>query len=75
MSTNTTTKCDVCQRQKAEVNHWFKVWTGTAVGVFSCCTAETYNALFDWYSYKDVCGLECATKLFQRFLDHGTLEP
>lgn len=72
MSTASVVTCDVCGAQKKEVNHWFNIWiAGTR---FLCSPAECELTIAGYCTYKDCCGLECATKLFQRFLAHGTLE-
>lgn len=76
MSTVQVTKCDVCGAQKKEVNHWFVVWIVPNINVFQCCSAETYIEKYPaWYIHTDVCGRECASKLFSRFLETGSLEP
>lgn len=63
--------CDVCERTKGAVNHWFKVDVDTD-GIFTCIAMEHEDD--HELPGKDVCGQECATKLFQRFLATGKLE-
>lgn len=72
MSTTSVVTCDVCGAQKREVNHWF-VLAVTEDKYLHCTSAENVYEK-DPEQDKDCCGLECATKLFQRFLAHGTLE-
>lgn len=62
--------CDVCERHKGAVNHWFKV--SVIQDTFDCFRVES-EEMHECVG-KDVCGQECATKLFQRFLATGKLE-
>lgn len=71
MSTVQITKCDVCGAQKKEVNHWYKVWLFG--NIFHCALVQFIRSLDN--VEKDVCGRECASKLFSRFLETGSLEP
>lgn len=70
MSTVQVTECDVCGAQKKEVNHWYKVWI--CCGEFRSAPA---HLIANSDHLPDVCGRECASKLFSRFLETGSLEP
>lgn len=75
MSTTSVVTCDVCGAQKRTENNWFVAWIIPTSGLFNTVTYDAYIAYNVHYpNAKDCCGLECATKLFQRFLAHGTLE-
>lgn len=71
MSTSVITRCDECGKQKGEVNHWFQMWliAGQKGKLFVQVYAREVNG-----ACHDVCGAECATKAFQRFLATGKLE-
>lgn len=71
MSTVQVTKCNVCGAHKKEVNHWYLVWIYDRS--FQCAPVLSLHP-FD-NTEKDVCGRECASKLFSRFLETGSLEP
>lgn len=64
--------CDVegCNKVKAEVNHWFKVWISS--GEFITSSKFPNVQVLD--GVKDVCGAEHAMTLYSRFLSYGTLE-
>jgi hypothetical protein len=69
MSTEQVTKCDVCEIYKREVNHWWRIWI--AEDAFCCAPFASTTADPE---AKDVCGVEHAQQMFNRYLATGTLE-
>jgi hypothetical protein len=63
-----TYRCDVCEVQKRETNHWFVVST-EAPGYFAVRTWENAGSMVKSPSASHVCGLECATKLLARWAE------
>jgi hypothetical protein len=74
MAAQITINCDVCGKQKGEVNHWFVIDVdseGCHIQEFGVTDLNPENRN---RTMKDVCGAECAIKVVQRFLGNGTLE-
>lgn len=69
--------CDVCRKQKGEVNHWYLIDLEDIDNERILTVGEHKDIPVDERSstVKDVCGAECAMKIIQRYLDHETLEP
>jgi hypothetical protein len=66
-----TVKCDICGRQKQEVNHWLVAivrsdYEGIIFQPAESC-ADPRNTLD--YRYEDICGQECAHKRLSAYLD------
>jgi len=62
-----TIKCDICRKQKAEVNHW---WIG-----FMRCDSVTSSVIQPWndeiaeaIGAKHLCGQECVTKFVSEWM-------
>lgn len=79
MAYKMTVSCDICGKDKAEVNHWFKVWIDSMV--FKTTSFENKTKSFENFvlnkedaHVKDVCGTEHAMVMYNRFLANGTLE-
>jgi hypothetical protein len=73
VSTATITKCDICGRERGPSNHWHQVWLRYPDAPLPVFTARGYLPNPD-NGTLDVCGAECATKAFQRFLATGRLD-
>jgi predicted GNAT family N-acyltransferase len=66
--------CDVCGKDRREdVNHWHQVEAHGEVFAIGRLAPRQADAQYPGYSFADVCGNECATKLFQRWLTTGKL--
>lgn len=65
-----TVACNICERQKQEVNHWFvAIVRPEFEGILfqpAEATGEPRNPLL---TYEDICGQECAHKRLSRWLD------
>ena len=61
--------CDICKKEKSEVNHWFAAWIDK--GIFK---SSPFNLKNIPKKAIHVCGANCATIPYQRFLSHGTLD-
>lgn len=71
MAIKTVITCDVCGVDKKDVNHWWSVWIADAS--FHSRPGVTKEGSRH-VQIKQVCGVEHALTLFNRFLNHGTLE-
>jgi hypothetical protein len=61
-------KCDICQREKQQSNHWYRVRIGNALHLYHW-TYFGEGGDDDSVPTKHVCGRECLGKLMQLFLD------
>jgi hypothetical protein len=72
MAIKTVITCDVCDQQKKDVNHWWTVYVSSgekpAFISFAGLEGEQRKEM------RHVCGVEHAITMFNRFLNHGTLE-
>ena len=67
-------KCDVCGAEKHSANNWWMARIVPQVnppGILFLCTSWRPGLST---GIKDVCGRECAQKLYERFMGHGTLD-
>ena len=65
----TVISCDVCKRDKDEVNHWWTVW------IFNSeFNTASLSLIKQSSGERHVCGASCAGVLYQRFLSNGTLD-
>lgn len=66
MATKTAIICDVCGREKKDVNHWFLVETSEGFHIDKAESIEREKLNLE--ITKDVCGQNCATKLFSEWM-------
>ena len=65
--------CDICEKDRREdTNHWMTAFSTGLPGEF-CIGPLTRHRSMAAPTPIDVCGNECATKLFQRWLTTGKL--
>jgi len=71
MSGVSTIKCDVCGRQKAEVNHWLVAVVPTENRGLLFAAAEEVEGEehMPEFQYEDICGQACAQRRLQIWLD------
>jgi hypothetical protein len=72
-------KCDICGREKGDVNHWFVVRVGEAFHVYKwdfwfennlepLGGKEGVGDTSSWVTVKHVCGQDCLMRLQQGWL-------
>lgn len=67
-------KCDVCGKQKGDVNHWFVVVSATSFLAIRPWPKEPNDAMtFDGTAH--LCGAECVQKMVSQFLAPVTVAP
>jgi hypothetical protein len=66
------TRCDVCQIEKKETNHWLRAWVGQDGWLVFAHVRKTSKECEE--AIKDICGHACATRILQRWMVSGTLE-
>jgi hypothetical protein len=59
-----TYKCDVCGKQKADVNHWWLISSGGSSLLIAPWSMETVRS-FEFH----LCGAECVGKKVNEFLN------
>ena len=65
-----TVVCDICRRQKAEVNHWLVAITRPSFeGILIQTVEATETPRNPVFNYEDLCGQECCHKRISRYLD------
>ena len=66
----TTTKCDICERQKQEVNHWLVAIVSPRLeGIMFVPAEAVEEPRRSGFTYEDLCGQACAHKRLSRWLD------
>lgn len=69
MSTQVTTTCNFCGKQKGSVNHWWSIWLS---GPHFVMVSFDFEKKHD--DCKDACGMDCASQALSRWMNHGSLE-
>jgi hypothetical protein len=65
-----TVVCDICGRQKAEVNHWLVAITRPSFeGILIQPVEATETPRNPVFTYEDLCGQQCCHKRISRYLD------
>jgi hypothetical protein len=65
-----TVKCDICARQKAEVNHWLVAITRPGFeGILFVPVEAAEEPRNPDFVYQDICGQGCAIKRLSAALD------
>lgn len=65
-----TVACNVCERQKQEVNHWLvAIVKPDFEGIIFLPADAAQSPRVEGYQYEDICGQACAHKRLSRWLD------
>jgi len=67
--------CDECgKKRSSDVNHWRSISSSQVRREFCLVELNQSNLIGEYHDKADVCGQDCAVKVFSRWLSTGKLK-